>query len=89
MTHTLSAGNLLSWIFAVVFFAIGVLNLIFVHPVPGVFYILFSLIYIPATNAFLKAKFGFSISLVVKIILFLLVMWVTLAVGDLAEMYGL
>ena len=80
-------GNIPSWIFVALFFVLGVLNLIYVHAVPGIFYLLLSLIYLPSTNAFLKKKFGFSIRLVVKIILGLVILWVTLAVGDLMEMF--
>lgn len=80
-------GNLTSWIFVILFFILGVLNLIFVHPVPGMVYLMLSLIYLPSTNAFLKNKFGFSIPLVAKIILGLVILWATLAVGDLMEMF--
>ena len=81
--------NIISWIFGVVFFVIGVLNVFLVHPVPGVFYLLLSFVYFPPANTILKKMFGFSIPLVVKIILGLVILWVTLAVGDLAEMLGL
>ncbi len=75
--------------FALVFIAVGLLNLFLVHPVPGVFYLLLSLVYFPQFNMLLKKWFGFSIPLSLKIILGLVVLWGTLAVGDLAEMYGL
>ena len=81
--------NLISWVFCIVFIAIGVLNLFLVHPVPGIFYLLLSLIYFPFVNVALKKKFGFSIPLVVRVILGIVVLWATLAVGDLAEMFGL
>ena len=81
--------HITSWIFFIIFFAIGILNAFLVHIVPGIFYIILSLLYIPATNAILKKKFGFKISLKVKVILALLILWPTLAVGDLAEILGL
>ncbi len=71
------------------FFAIGVLNLFLVHPVPGAFYLLLSFAYFPMSNAILKKRFGFSIPLVIKIIVGLAILCGTLAVGDLAEMFGL
>jgi len=77
----------ISWIFAIIFFILGVLNAIFVHPVPGIFYLLLALVYLPATNAFIKKKLGFSIPLAVKIIVGLVILWGTLAVGDLMEMF--
>ena len=72
-----------------VFVVIGVLNLFLVHPVPGVLYLLLSVAYLPRTDIILKNRFGFSIPLVAKIILGLVILWGTLAVGDLAEMFGL
>ncbi len=87
MKNKSSYSNIVSWIFVVLFFILGVLNLIFIHPVPGIFYLLLSLIYLPSTSAFLKKKFGFSIPFVVKIILGLVILWATLAVGDLMEMF--
>lgn len=80
-------GNLVSWIFSAVFFAIGILNAFLIHPVPGIFYILFSLVYIPWTNTILKKKLGFSIPLAAKIIIGLIILWGTLAVGDLMELF--
>lgn len=82
-------SNIISWIFGIVFFVIGVLNIFLVHPVPGVFYLLLSLMYLPQTNTILKKRFGFSIPLVAKIVLGLVILWGTLAVGELAEMFGL
>ncbi len=77
----------ISWIFAILFFVLGILNLIFIHPVPGLFYMLIALIYLPFTNKFLKVKFGFSIPIAIKIIVGIVILWGTLAVGDLMEMF--
>ena len=88
-TTTSSFFNIVSWIFGAIFFVTGILNMILVHAVPGTFYLLLSLVYLPATNAFLKRKFGFSIPLTAKIIVALIILWGTLAVGDLAEILGL
>ena len=80
---------IISWVFGVAFFALGVLNMFLVHPVPGVFYLLLSLIYFPPANAVLKERLDFSIPLVVKVLLGLVVIWFTLGVSDLAEIFGL
>lgn len=80
---------MLGWLFFIVFFVIGALNAIMVHPVPGIFYLLLSLVYFPSSNTILKKKFGFTIPLAVKIIVGFVILWGTLAVGDLAEMFGL
>lgn len=89
MTRNSSFSILINWVFTLLFLILGVMNLILVHPVPGIFYILFSCIYVPPINAFLKNKTGISIPLWMKIVLALIILWGTLAVGDLAEMYGL
>lgn len=82
-------SNLVGCSFGILFTVIGLLNLFLVHPVPGVFYLLLSLIYWPRTNVLFKRRLGFSIPLSVKVILGIVILWGTLAVGDLAEMYGL
>lgn len=82
-------SNIISWIFGVVFFMIGVLNAILVHPVPGAFYIILSFVYFPPVDNLLKKRLGFSIPFAVKVILGLIILWGTLAVGDLAEIFGL
>ncbi len=79
--------TLFSWIFLFLFFSIGVLNLVLVHPVPGIIYILFSLIYFPPFSEYMKAKFRFTPPIMLKVILAILVLWFTLAVGDLMEMF--
>ena len=81
--------NVITWIFGIVFFVIGVLNAILVHPVLGAFYIPLSFIYFPPVNTILKKRLKFSIPFMVKIILGLAILWMTLAVGDLAEILGL
>ena len=87
MNNTLNTSSIFGWIFAMIFIVIGVLNLFIVHPVPGLFYIILSLIYLPPTYEFLRRKLGYSIPFVVKLILFIVIMWATLAVGDLMEMF--
>lgn len=83
------ASTIINWIFGVVFLVIGLLNMILVHPVPGVFYFLLSLIYFPPISAVVKKKIGLAIPFWIKVILGLVILWGTLAVGDLAEILGL
>lgn len=77
------------WVFGLFLLAIGVANTILVHPVPGIIYVLLSLIYFPPTNVFLRQHLGFSIPMAVKIILGFIVIWFTLGISDLAEICGL
>ena len=79
--------NIISWIFVVIFFTLGILNLIFVHYVPGILYILLSLVYLPSINAFLNKRLGFSIPLWAKIFVGIIIIWGTLGVGDLMELF--
>jgi hypothetical protein len=79
-------SHIISWLFGTLVFAIGVLNVFLVHPVPGVVYLLLSLIYMPPANAVLKKRLGLSIPLAVKIILGIFIIWFTLGVSDLGDM---
>lgn len=74
------------WLAGTFVFLIGLLNILLVHPVPGTVYVLLSFVYLPPVNGLLKKKFGFSIPLVVKIILGFVIFWFTLGVSDLGDM---
>ncbi len=80
-------GGLIGWIFGILFFTIGVLNLFLVHPVPGIFYILLAFIYFPPATLFIRKRFGLSIPFALKIVLGLVILWATLAVGELMELF--
>ena len=86
MNKTLNLGNFFSGIFALLVIAIGVANLILVHAVPGVVYLLLSLVYLPPVNDFLQKKFGFSIPTIIKIMLGIILIMFTLGVSDLGDM---
>ncbi|MCP2045492.1 hypothetical protein [Pontibacter sp. HSC-36F09] len=84
-THTLTFP-LLGWFFGLVVAAVGVLNLVLVHPVPGLVYLFLSLVYLPPTNDYLKRHLNFSIPVVVKIMLAIVLFMFTLGVSDLGDM---
>lgn len=86
MNNKSNVGNIFSGIFAIVLFAIGVLNVFLVHPVPGIIYILLSLLYIPQANVLLKKRLGFPIPSIVKILLGIVIIMFTLGVSDLGDM---
>ncbi|HYH15883.1 MAG TPA: hypothetical protein VD794_11710 [Flavisolibacter sp.] len=86
MNHNVNTLPIISWLFALVVLAIGVSNLLLVHPVPGIVFLLLALVYIPPVNALFKKRLGFSIPPVVKIILGVLIIWFTLGVSDLGDM---
>lgn len=80
---------MISWIFGIVFIVIGVFECVFGAPRSGSFLPSSFFAYFPPANTILKKRFGFSIPLAAKIIVGFVILWGTLAVGDLAEMFGL
>jgi hypothetical protein len=77
---------MINWIFGIIVLVIGVLNLFLVHLAPGFVYLLLSLVYFPPVNVIFKKRFGFSIPLVIKIILGIVIIMFTLGVSDLGDM---
>lgn len=86
MNKALNAGRIISWMFGLLVFVTGIAHVLLVHPVPGIVYLLFSLVYFPPGNALLKERIGFSIPAVVKIILGIGLLMFTLGVSDLGDM---
>lgn len=86
MNNILNAGNIFSGIFAVMLIATGLLNIVLVHPVPGMAYLILSIVYFPRVNSLLKNSFGYPIPPLVKIILGIVLILFTLGVSDLGDM---
>ncbi|WP_345160715.1 hypothetical protein [Pontibacter saemangeumensis] len=86
MNRELNAWQFSGWIFGLVVITIGLLNLFLVHPVPGIAYLLLSLVYLPPANAYIRKKWRFSVPLVVKILLGIVLIMFTLGVSDLGDM---
>lgn len=78
-----------NWIFGLVFLSIGILNIIHISTIPGLFYIILSTIFIPLSNSLIEESLGLKIPNKLKLAIGLVVLWMTLGVGDLAEFYGL
>lgn len=89
MNNQSNVSIIISWLFAISIFAIGVMNVFLVHPVPGIIYLLLSSVYFPPVNAILRIRLGISVPVVVKAIMGIVIIWFTLGVSDLAEMFGL
>ncbi len=89
MTNRISFFDLAGWLFGLLIFTIGILNLLLVHPVPGFAYLLVSLLFLPPVNAMLRTRLGFAIPMSVKVVLGIVIMWFTLGISDLADMYGI
>lgn len=80
-----NAGNILNWVFGIIVFAIGLANLLLVHPAPGIIFLLLSLIYFPFINNVLRKKYNFSIPFPVKLLLAIAIIMFTLGVSDLGD----
>jgi len=87
MTNNSSAlGNILGWFFGIVVLAIGVVNLFWGNdPEFGVFLLLLSFVFFPPVNDIVRKRFGFTIPLVIKIILAAFIIWAALGVGELFD----
>lgn len=88
MNNKSTIWNIISWIFGIVVFAIGVVNTFWGNdPAFGVFLLLLSFVYFLPVNAILKKISGFTIPRmgIVKIILGLLILWASLGVGELFD----
>ena len=78
--------NTISRIFGFVIFIIGVLNILRGNDqLLGVAFMLISFVYVPNADKLMKENIGFSIHYVLKIALAVLLLWITLAVGAIAE----
>lgn len=87
MTLHSSTWNTISWTLSAIFLILGVLNAFLIHIVPGLFYLVLAFFYYPPVNPAIKKVLRFSFPPVLKIILGLMILWGSLAVGDLMEMF--
>lgn len=81
-----NTSNGICWVLGLLIFSIGIMNLLWVHPVPASICLLLSLVYFPPIASQLKQKIGLSIPLIIKIILVIVIIWFTLGVSDLGDM---
>lgn len=83
-----NAGNVSSWLFGILAFAIGVVNTFWGNdPGYGVFILLLSFVYFLPLNSILRKTAGFSIPKIgiLKILLGLFILWTALGVGELFD----
>ena len=85
MQGKLNIQYMTSWILGLLVFTIGILNLILIHPVPGIVGLCLSLLFFPPVNELLKKNVGFVIPFAVKIVLALFIFWFTLGISDLGD----
>ena len=86
MNHQSTVLNFISWLFGLLFLAIGVVNTFWGNDMGfGIFIILLSLVFFPPLNALFQAKTGFRIPRIVKILLGIFILWASLGVGELFD----
>ncbi|MDI5895797.1 hypothetical protein [Flavobacterium algoritolerans] len=84
MDNKSNVWNIISWGFGIVVLVIGIINTFWGNDLGfGVFLIVISVVYFPPTNVIFKKITGFSIPLVIKILLGLFIIWAALGVGEL------
>ncbi len=87
MLLNLKFSIILNWIAGLILLTIGLLNLFLIHPVPGIAFIIFSLIYFPPVTELLKKNLNLTIPPIVKVFLFVFLVWFTLGVSDLGDLF--
>lgn len=88
MTYKLNMATIISWIFGILVFAIGIVNTFWGNDTAfGIFLLLVSLVYFLPVNEMLKKMTGFSIPKLglLKIGLGAFVIWASLGVGELFD----
>ncbi|MEJ8844745.1 hypothetical protein WG954_20290 [Lacibacter sp. H375] len=88
MTYKLNIGNIISWIFGVIVFAIGIVNTFWGNDTAfGIFILLISLVYFLPVNELLKKLTGYTIPKMglIKTGLAFFVIWASLGVGELFD----
>ncbi len=86
MNNRPTIWSISGWIFGLALIVVGILNIFLVHPVPGVVYLLLSLVYLPPANMYFRKKFGFQVPMAVKFLLGIVLFLFTLGVSDLGDM---
>jgi hypothetical protein len=90
MNTTSTATNIISWIFGIAAFAIGLVNTFWGNdPGFGIFLLVLSFVFYPPVNVLVKNVTGFSIPLIAKIILAIFIFWASLGVGELFDKINL
>lgn len=86
MHHQNLLTDILSWILAIITFAIGIVNLFWGNdPGFGAFLLLLAIIFIPPINSLFKKNTGLSIPWFVKVIVAIFIIWAALGVGELFD----
>ena len=85
MSSFVKTSKIFGWLFGTAVFVTGILNMAMVHVVPGIVYLILSLIYFPPSSAVLTKTFGFPVPLILKVVLAIIIFMFTLGVSDLGD----
>lgn len=86
MNATLNFGNAISWLFGLIVFALGIVNCFWGNdPGFGVFLLLLSFVYFPPVSSLVRQKTGYSINIILKVLLAIFIIWAALGVGELFD----
>ena len=86
INNPLSIGNLVSWVFGILFLFIGLVNLFWGNdPGYGAFIILLSFVFFPPVMALVKEWTGISLHWIIKLFIGLFIIWSALGVGELFD----
>ena len=80
-------NTILFWFACFLLVFIGIMNIVWVHSLPGMLYLSAVLVLNPAIHKWLTHKWALEISTTFRWFLFLLIFWMTLGVGDLMELF--
>jgi hypothetical protein len=84
MKNKSSFLSIISWLFGILFSFIGIVNIFWGNDMLfGVFILSLSFIYYPPVHDLIKKITGYSIPILLKIILALFMLWASLGVGEL------
>lgn len=79
-------GEILGWIFGVIFFMIGLVNVFWGNdPLFGVFIVVSSTVFMPPVNKLFTNITGWKIPVYMKVLLGAFILWSALGVGELPD----
>lgn len=86
MKKAFSLDNTLSWIVAFLLIDLAMINIIWGNDQGfGVFILLLSLLYFPPLTDYIHERFNFRVTGIIKVILFIFIIWAALGVGELFD----
>jgi hypothetical protein len=86
MITTRKMSIIAGWMMGIIIAIIAVLNLVYVHPVPGIVVLLVASVLFPPVGMMFRKYLDRDIPFALKIFLFVMIIWFTLGVSDLGDM---